>query len=148
MIIHRSFDFKAISQIINHPLVRAMMADDGTLDRVYVKEAFYLMDEDQKGVIRIDPINCVTCSAHIATLPEMWGHADTFTMSALRWGFNNTKYTKVVAMVPEYNKAARGLCARCGFEVEGRIKKSFLRNLTYYDMIIFGLTKTDFLGLS
>lgn len=127
MVIHRSVDTNDISRVLNHPQVFPFLTDDlspAFYDPVISPQVIYLINEQKTGVVRIDPMNGVTCNAHIATLPEMWGDAVSFVKEALVWGFKNTKYLKVLAMVPEFNEHAMSLVSRSGFVREGVLIRS------------------------
>ena len=134
----------AVAKILNHPKVYNMVADDSVPFPYEPPPGFWVMNEDETGVVRIDPLNGICCVVHIAAHPNLWGNAGEFVESVLEWGIVNTGYSKVVAMVPEYNKLTIRLCLKCGFEQEGRIKRSILKNWKFYDQLLFGLTKMDF----
>ncbi len=101
------------------------------------------MDETKAGVIRIDPMNGITCCMHIAALPEMWGKTKVFVQDVIRWTFTNTGYMKVTAFIPVDNKLAIKLARDVGMVQEGILTKSYLRNWKVLDQIIFGLYKGD-----
>ena len=146
MVIYRSVDIDDISKVLNHPRVFHFLTDDlspAFYEPVISPQVIYLMNKQKTGVVRIDPMNGVTCNAHIATLPEMWGDAVSFVKEALVWGFKNTKYLKVLAMVPEFNEHAIALMPKSGFVREGVLRKSFLKNWKLHDQIVFGLCKGD-----
>lgn len=143
--VYRTKDMAAVSRILNHPKVFRMISEDFTPKYVPKNREFYIMNDGQTGVVRIDPFTGVTCSAHIATLPELWGKGADFTTECLKWGFKNTTYNKVVVFIPEFNRLTISLCKKCGFEQEGKISHSFILNWKYHDMIIMGITKTRFL---
>jgi len=147
--IYRCKDTKSIAKILNHPKVFKWVGDDfaaiGYVPVVLNEAIIWLMNKEQTGLIKIDQVNFVTCHVHIATLPELWGKADKFVEEALYWGFNWTHFLKVIALIPVFNNLALKLVERNGFEKEGCIKKSFLKNWELHDQSIYGLTKEDFL---
>lgn len=148
MKIYRSVDKEVIAKVLNHPKVFPFLTDDMSpqfYDPVISPHIMYLMNEGNTGVVRIDPINGVMCNAHIATTPEVWGDAVTFVKNALEWGFKNTRYMKVMAMIPEFNGHAISLAHKAGFVREGVLKKSFLKNWKLHDQILFGLCKGDYI---
>jgi len=145
MIVSRTHDMDAVAKILNHPKVYNMVADDSVPFPYVPPPGDYVINEAKTGLIRIDPVNGICCIVHIAAMPELWGKAEGFVESAIEWGINNTGYNKVLAMVPSFNRLTIRLCLKCGFEQEGRIKKSFLKNWEFHDQILFGLSKTDFL---
>jgi len=135
----------AVAKILNHPKVFGMATDDTSPDpAVPDPDAFYIIDDEESGVVRVDHVNGVCCMVHIAALPNLWGRTKDFAKEALDWGFRNTGYMKVLAMVPVFNLLAIRLCKASGFKVEGHAKKSFLKNWELHNQILFGLTKSDF----
>jgi len=140
-------DKELISKILNHPKVYKWITDDCSpkvYEPVIQHNVIYLTNETQSGIVRIDPMNGICCQAHIALLPEMNGNGKEFVISAMTWGFSKTKYMKVVAFISENNRLAIKLVKDCGFNEEGRLKKSRLKNWKMYDQIIYGITKSEF----
>ena len=144
MHIHRSRDEKAIQAILSHPKVHPWLIDDLTpkdCKPVMHDSIIYLMDVDKTGVVRFDPMNGVCCQAHIATLPAMWGKAVEFSTMSIQWIFKNTKYQKIMTMVPEYNSLTVRLCRKLYMTQEGVLTKAFLKDWNLYSLIIFGINK-------
>jgi hypothetical protein len=140
----RATDIDAVARIFNHPKLYKWMTDDGSPE-TYTPEpnALFLMNEEKTGVVRIDMMNCITCEVHIATLPELRVGTREFVQECIDWVFKNTTYSKIVSYAPEFNRAAIIFAKRCGFKVEGKLTKSFLKNWKLYDQVIFGLSKYD-----
>ncbi|MDI6789395.1 MAG: GNAT family protein [Thermodesulfobacteriota bacterium] len=139
-------DKEDIAHILNHPRVYGWIIDIRSpkeYEPIIHESALYLMDETKAGVIRIDPMNGITCCAHIAALPGMWGKTKEFVKEAIRWGFANTGYMKATAFIPIDNKLAIKLARDVGMVQEGILTKSYLRNWKLLDQIIFGLCKGD-----
>ena len=145
MKIYRTYDLNLVKSILNHPKVKDMVADDSTPEPYEPPEGFYLTNEEETGILRIDQVNGICCSVHIAAHPNLWGKAEEFVKSAIEWGMENTGYNKVLAFVPSFNRLTIRLCRACGFEQEGVAKRSILKNWRFHDQILFGLSKTDFL---
>jgi RimJ/RimL family protein N-acetyltransferase len=145
ILVTKAENMNAVSKILNHPKVHGFITDD-TSDSHYTPNAedFYIINKAETGVVKLDQLNGVTCIVHIAALPELWGKGVDFARESIDWGFKNTRFSKVVAIVPEFNHLTIKLCVGCGFEKEGLIKKSFLKNWEFHNQIIFGLTKAQF----
>ena len=144
--IKRCIDISVIKSILTHKDVLDWVTDDNSpipYDPVIHPSIIYLVDEKEQGVIRIDPFNGIACTVHIATLPDMWGNAHEFCKEAIEWGFTFTKYLKVIAFIPGYNKNAIKLVTDIGFKKEGVLTKSFLKNWKLHDQIIFGFCKGE-----
>jgi len=140
-------DKNIISKIFNHPNIFNWISDDLSAKPYIpdIRRNLYIMDDLGNAIVKVSPVNGVCCHVHIAVLPEMMGEAAiTFFKQAITWGFQNTQYMKIIGMIPEYNKLAINLAKRIGFEQEGIIKKSFLKNHKLHDQVLLGLTKVQF----
>ena len=144
--IYNCTDKAVIENIILHPKVISWLTDDNSkhYDVVIHPQIYYLVNEENTGVIRVDPMNSITCSVHIATLPELWGNGHAFVQEAFEWGFANTLYQKVVGIIPAYNEKIIQLVKDFNFKQEGILTKSFLKNWVLCDQLIFSLNKGDF----
>jgi len=140
-------DKELISKILNHPKVYKWITDDCS-PKVYWPvihpSIIYLTDETQSAVVRIDPMNGICCQVHFALLPEAWGRGLEIVKEAISWGFKTTRYMKIVAIIPDYNRPIIKIVKECGFTKEGTLKKSFLKNWKMRNQIIYGLTKNEF----
>ena len=145
--IYNCIDKNVIENIILHPKVMLWLTDDNSKNYAVIihPQVKYLVNEEHTGVIRVDPMNSITCSLHMATLPELWGHGYEFATEALEWGFKNTLYQKIVAIIPAYNERIIKLVQKMNFKQEGILTKSFLKNWVLVDQLIFSLNKGDFL---
>lgn len=142
-------DKELISSILNHPKIYKLSTDDCSpevYEPVIHPSIIYLTNSTKTGIIRIDPMNGICCQVHAALLPEVWGSGLGFVKEAIEWGFINTKYMKIMAMIPEYNRLVIKIVKDCGFAKEGILKKSFLKNWKMHGQVIYGLTKNEFYG--
>ena len=142
--ITRATDMEAVARIFNHPKIYRWVSDDSSIPP-YVPDPsqVYLMNDEGNAVVKIDQLNGVTCMVHIATLPELRGRTKAFVEECIEWVFRNTTFSKITSLAPECNRAAVVFGKRCGFKVEGKITKSFLKDWKMYDQILFGLSKYD-----
>lgn len=138
---------KDISKIWDHPRVFGWIADDLSAKDTLpiINDAIlYLMNEEKTGVIMVAPMNGITCQVHTAALPELWGRCSEFVRECIEWGFANTRYLKIVTFVPVFNKLAIRLTKKAGFQREGLMEKSFLKNWKIHDQELWGLTKEQY----
>ena len=144
--IYNCTDKAVIENIVLHPKVMLWLTDDNSdhYEVIMHPQIYYLVNEEGSGVLRVDPMNSVTCFGHIATLPKLWGHGHEFTSEAITWIFANTLYQKVVGIIPAYNEKVIKLAKDLKFKQEGVLTKSFLKNWVLADQLIFGLSKGDF----
>jgi RimJ/RimL family protein N-acetyltransferase len=139
--VERTTDMELISMILNHPKVYDLITDDASVPPcVPNMNNLYLTNETRNGILTASHVNGITCEVHIAVLPELWGRATGFFKECIAWGFENTRYMKVIGFTPVYNRAAISLAKRCGFKEEGRLKDSFLKNWELHDQIVFGIS--------
>lgn len=145
--IKQTTDAELISKICNHPQVFDWISDDCTLKPFVpvLDGLIHLTDDAGLGVITIQPWNGITCQVHMACLPEMWGRGHKMVKDALYWGFKNTRFSKVLGIVPEYNSFIRKLLSDLNFTKDGIITESWLKNFKKYDQIIYSTSKMDFL---
>jgi RimJ/RimL family protein N-acetyltransferase len=73
------------------------------------------------------------------------GYAAEAIVLALRYYFLERRYQKVNADVWEYNAASIALQTRLGFTQEGRLRRMQFTGGQYYDRLIFGMTREEFL---
>ena len=90
--------------------------------------------------------NGITFEVHANVLKDSREDALSAALSSVRWMFENTGCLKIVAYVATCFPNVCGFTKKCGFDEEGKMKKSVLRDGTLYDQIIYGLTKEDFDG--
>jgi len=143
--INRTINKEDIAKVINHPKVWNMVSDDLS-QKPYVPsdDNVYLMDDKKLGVVEIEAVNGITCMIHIATLPELWGKAEGFIPEILSWIFTKTRFMKIIAFIPAYNKLTIRLAKKSGMEKEGCISRSFLKWWKFHDQEVYGLTKEKF----
>jgi RimJ/RimL family protein N-acetyltransferase len=142
--IKRCTDKKLISKILNHPKVYGWISDDLSEKPYIPSDSLYLTNNEKTGIVKIEHMNGVACQIHVATLPELWGKASNHIKDVLDWIFTNTRYMKIVAFIPVYNKFTIQLAIKSGMKKEGCIEKSFLKNWILQDQLIYGLTKENF----
>lgn len=142
--VHRATDMAAVARIINHPKVYGWVSDDCSPEEYEPDERnLYIINEEGTGVIRVDQFNGITCQVHTSTTPDISVPAKDFVLEAIEWGWKNTRYSKIITLVPSFNRLAERLCRSCGFKKEGVITKSFLKGYKLYDQAIYGLSKYD-----
>ena len=142
--VHRATDMDAVARIINHPAVYKWVTDDCSPEEYAPNERnLYIINDDATAVIRVDHFNGVTCQVHTSTTPDITTPAKNFVMEAIEWGWKNTRYAKIISLVPSFNRLADRLARSCGFKKEGVITKSFLKDFRLYDQTIYGLSKYD-----
>lgn len=77
---------------------------------------------------------------------EHWGKGITSEAVRLvvRYAFKDMKLQKVVARVWHPNVASATLLKKCGFKLEGCLRRQTFRNHRWYDEFMFGILKEEF----
>lgn len=88
------------------------------------------------------PWNAIMYQAHICMSSAYRGKATVeATEDAIRWMFQGTKCRKVIALVPDYHIRMKMTMKALGFEREGKLRNSFLKDGKLVDEVIYGLCK-------
>jgi len=84
------------------------------------------------------PFNSYTSQCHIVVDKKARGSLLKVKEPLLKYVIDNTEIKKVVGFIPEFHKHCILLLSQFGMEIEGRIKKSFMKENIMYDQIIMG----------
>ena len=144
MEIHRTKDREEILSVIKHPKVFSWVSDDLASEdyEPFIHDAiYYLTDPDVTAIATAIPMNSICCQAHLAALPSMWGRSVDFVESTINWFFENTRYQKIVGMVPAYNRLSMRLCRKVGMKQEGILTRAFLKNWELHSLVLFGINR-------
>lgn len=74
------------------------------------------------------------------------GYGEDAINTILRYAFYNLDIYRVSLKYYEYNERASNCYLKCGFEHEGRTRKSAFIDGEFYDEIIMGILKSDFIS--
>lgn len=82
----------------------------------------------------------------ISILRKFWsrGYAGDAIKIVLNFFFHELRYQKVNAQVYTFNEGSIKLHQKLGFREEGRVRRMIYTDGTYYDELIFGMTKEEF----
>lgn len=138
----RSFDYPLIKSIITDRSIYDHISDDGSpsideFEPFQGDDFYYLVFEG--GLFMFHPWNHVTVEVHVCVLPKYRGKSHIKAKEAFDWMFENTKYKKIIAQIPEFNTNAFILSKKSGMELEGINRKSFMKNSKLYDQYIMGV---------
>ena len=67
--------------------------------------------------------------------------------NALNYAFNTLNLRKICSSVLAFNKRSLKYNLHCGYKIEGRKRKQIFKNGKYWDEIILGLFKKDWLTI-
>jgi hypothetical protein len=79
----------------------------------------------------------------------VWGDLDVRELFPLQHQlfedlFKTFKLNRLSAYIPAFNKQAVRMATMVGFRYEGEIRKVFLRNGTYHNMLLYGILRSEF----
>lgn len=105
----------------------------------------YIMG-DMQGLILVQGIQPkVGASIHFAH----WGDIPITTLKVyalelISTLFKEFELPRITVTLPSINKEAKRVAVLLGFKSEGVLRKAYLRNGQYHDILIFGLLKEEF----
>ena len=147
--VSRSFDYKAIRDVLTHPEIYPLVTDDRSPE-VYDfhppenENIIYLIaevDGETAGVIVYIPEASVVLDSHIAILPKYRMYSTAIGRMAIAWAFDNTKAVKIEGRIPKCNRKTYKFAKKIGFKSEGVSKLSYLKGGKLFDRYLVGIIK-------
>lgn len=140
-----------VQEILTDDSVWPHICEDGMdglkarIAEMYLPEERYYVLCPAPGVLLLaTPFSSVALIGHVAVSKDARGaDAARAAMSAYRWIFANTAYTKIIGIPSVSNKLACMFAAITGMKPEGRISQAFRKNGELHDMLVFGITKEE-----
>lgn len=148
-------DRDMVQAILTDESVWDHISEDGTPESVKAGIADFFLSNDKcfvlcpmDGVLLLAaPFSSVALMGHVAIVSAARGaKAARAAVSAYRWIFENTGYTKIFGMPPSANKLASMFAAMTGMRAEGRVSKAFRKRGELHDLLVFGITKEELAG--
>lgn len=140
-------DKELIKKVLNDPFIQDNTKDDfsSIVNDFEVGKNLFLsvtIDKELKGLFVCTPLNSICFNVHTCLLPKI-SSKDIFEVVRLSFNeiFNKTYIEKLITLVPLFNKKAIRFAVFNGWELEGKLTKSFLRNGFLYDQFVYGFTK-------
>lgn len=100
--------------------------------------------DDIVGCYRLHQLNSLTWEGHVFMLPE---HREKYATlgchTTLKWIIDNTDCQKLVANVPCKFKNVTNFLDKIGFQREGVNRSSYKKDGKIWDIINFGLTRSE-----
>lgn len=141
-------DFAIINQIAAHKAILPFISDDGVINSEidFSKSPMFFVlircDEQVAGFYGLQFHNSVMLEIHTCLLPEFRGTCGNLAAKKIiALLFENTVCRKLITYVPSFNRPALVYAKRAGLQVEGCIKKSFLKDGILFDQILLGIEK-------
>lgn len=146
--VERTFDTALVRSVISNPKLRAASygAQVEAFDPKTQPEIYYLAcyrGEDVIGLVIFHTFNSLdSCQGHICYLPEYWGtHLFHITTLAMRWIFDNTRFIKIVALIPDRYPLVLKHALHAGMKKEGYIVNSVISDGKPDNMTLLGIDK-------
>jgi hypothetical protein len=80
---------------------------------------------------------------HGGVSKDFWGRGVEICTSMGMFLFTTSPCVKIVAILPEYNRLMCRCLKKTGLSEEGRLKKSFVKNMKFHDQIIYGIHRSE-----
>ena len=94
------------------------------------------------GLFSLVPRTTVSYAMHVNMTKKAYGETATRGMRMMfEWVWRNTKATRIVGEVPEYNTLALRLAQRSGMRICGFQPHSWMRDGKLYAVILFGISR-------
>jgi len=101
------------------------------------------------GTTHLGPINWIMRVAPLGVMigdKDFWGrgYASEAIRLAVQYGFETLNLQKITAGIAAIHEASVKAFQKAGFEIEGRAKRQFFLDGTYYDSLYLGRTREGF----
>lgn len=73
------------------------------------------------------------------------GYASEALILVMRYYFQELRYQKITIDVYSFNEESAKLHEKLGFQLEGRIRRTVYTKGQYFDVLMYGITKEEFL---
>jgi hypothetical protein len=145
-------DLDRVVRVMTHEGVYSATRDDlspvmsempGRLQIILECDAIYVLSPNEWTVYVFIPVNnSILFEGHTQVMPEGRGEmALASGRKALAYMFTKTPCLKIVGFTPVYNLAALRFHSLLGFQNEGLLTKSYLKDGRLHDMQIVGMTR-------
>lgn len=99
------------------------------------------------GIHGIDWINRTATTGAMIGEKEYWGkgYGTDAKMALLEYAFNTLNLRYIMSSVIAYNERSLRYSLHCGYVIEGRRRKRFFKKGRYWDEVVLGLFKKEWL---
>lgn len=149
--VRRIYDEGLIRDTITHPKVYPAASDDGspTVDSYKPPVSPYVMylgcyDDESRyvGLFMLVTVNVATVELHTFMLPKAWGpKAKACAAAAADWIWENTKFIRIITVIPDFNRLAIKFAETGGMSRYGLNPQSWLKNGKVFDTVLMGISK-------
>lgn len=121
--------------------IEHLMCDDSG---VAVPDGDYICvynNDIMAGAFLVKPWTMYCWEIHGGVNKRFWGRGVEICYEAAAHLFRTTPCIKLVAIIPEFNRLMIRCVEKNGMVQEGRITKSFLRDMKMYDQLVYGVSR-------
>ena len=146
-----------VSQYLSVYLPVSFVGEEAWFDRLYKSEsdiplAIETLEGEFIGVMGLHNIKWKDGTATTGALigeKDYWGKGfgGDAKMTLLDYAFNSLNLRKICSGVYDFNKRSLNYSLRCGYEIEGTLKRHFYKKGRYCDQIMLAVFKEKWLPL-
>jgi RimJ/RimL family protein N-acetyltransferase len=135
-----------IQELVQNPHVFNFrsLCDGVDVKNFRLPDGLYLLARSEHGplgMFYLHAQNPILWQVHVAFLPHAWGKpARTAGLLGIDWLAQKTACRKMIALIPEFNRAALGYVERIGGILEGRIRHGAMKEGTPVNELVYGIT--------
>lgn len=144
MIIELINDKILVESVVFHPAILETISEDNATP--VLPDAHYVGGLDDGvlfGILMVSPVSKYVADVHVHVLPDYRKtHALEFGKKSIEFVFGYG-FIKLNAQIPFCCENVKNFAERCGFEVEGINRKSWLKNGVMWDSWYLGLLRAE-----
>lgn len=144
MILKRTVETEKIKAVLCHPEIFDRIQEDGasSIDDFDPPDtAMYITDENNIGMMVYHWVNGITLECHVHVLPDYRSKAFEFGQLSIKWAWDNTKATKIVAQIPDLYPDVLKFAIKNGFVIEGLNSGSYMKRGKIYSQFYLGIKR-------
>lgn len=140
-----------MTEMAEEKWIEEMATTRATTDVIFVIEAICKESTKPIGNVGLHRINHKDQRAEFGiTIGEKdyWdkGYGTEATTLIVEYGFKQLNLNRISSSVLEFNERSIKLHKKVGFEEEGRRRKAWFKNGKFWDEVLFGILKDEWLG--
>ena len=139
---------------MSHKACEAFAAEQAARGNDNTSPFLIIEDHDGNRVGMASPsvedsrVGVFTCGLFIKPEYQRKGYATEALWIIMRFYFNQLRCQKFNASVYSYNEPSNRLCEKLGLVIEGRRRSTVFADGQFYDEILYGLTRDEFLAMT
>ena len=148
----RTFDTEMVESFMAIPEIWVTIAEDGQIKenfKAYCESECWLLMMDDKefvGMYNLHAHTSVMVEIHAHVLPKYRAKYSQATgTTVLQWIIDETKYEKVIAVIPTIYENVKRFTCSFGFKEEGVNRHSYMKNGEIVDQWLLGITRDEIL---